>query len=224
MPPELIKAICLSPIILGVCGEYSSLTEPSRYTPGEYCRIETSPPHAKLKPLADLLASGEGDYNSVNRGYAGDTPGGIQSITGKNFSAFTVREVISLQRSSVYAVGRYQLIPTTLRFAVKKSGVKPSDYFTGDVQDRLMASLIFHKRPAVGEYLTDEHDDVDMAINAIAREWASVEYTNGRGYYDYQSGNKASITRQSVKQTLIKIKNEWNPDYSPKSQPDGISI
>ena len=70
-----------------------------------------------------LSLLGEGDWNAVNRGYAGDTPGGIQRLTGKTFENFTVGQVMDMQRSRVYAVGRYQFIPVTLRYAVAMSDV-----------------------------------------------------------------------------------------------------
>lgn len=224
MPNPFIKLICSSPIILGICGEYDSLTQKPLLDAAPECEPIVIPAHRKLKPLADLLAQAEGDYNSVNRGYAGDTPGGIQSLTGKQFKDFTVGQVAEMQASSIYAVGRYQLIPVTLKFAVNASSVKFSDRFTTDVQDRLMAALIFHKRPSVGAYLAGKHDNVDRAVTAVAMEWASVEYRNGRGFYDHFSGNRASITRDQVKYTLINIKNDWNPIYSGNKTINGLSV
>jgi len=85
---------------------------------------------SRLLPLADLIAKGEGDYNAVNRGYAGDTPGGIQGLTGLTFENYTVGQVIAYQKRWLYAVGRYQFIPTTLRFAVAHSDVDNLDMFT----------------------------------------------------------------------------------------------
>ena len=79
--------------------------------------------HTRLKPLGDLISKGEGDYNAVNRGYAGDTPGGIQGLTGMTFENYTVGQVMDMQRTRLYAVGRYQFIPVTLRFAVRHSEV-----------------------------------------------------------------------------------------------------
>jgi len=158
----------------------------------------------------DLIAKGEGNYNSVNRGRAGDTPGGLQSITGQTFENYTVGQVIQMQRSSLYAVGRYQFIPVTLRFAVKHSSVDELDMFTPEVQDRLMAALIFYKRPAVGAYLRNDHDLLGWALNELAKEWASIEYRNGRGYYDGYGGNRAHITRAELSTVLQNIKDTWH--------------
>jgi hypothetical protein len=224
MPNPFIKLICSSPIILGICGEYDSLTQKPLLAPAPGCESIIIPTHQKLKPLADLLAQAEGNYDSVNRGYAGDTPGGIQSLTGKQFKDFTVGQVADMQASSIYAVGRYQLIPATLKFAVNASNVRFSDKFTTDVQDRLMAALVFHKRPSIGAYLAGKHDNVEKAVTAVSMEWASVEYRNGRGFYDHFSGNRASISRDQVKYTLMNIKNDWNPSYSGNKTSNGLSL
>lgn len=163
-----------------------------------------------LKPLGDLVSTGEGDYNSVNRGYAGDTPGGIQSLTGKTFENYTVGQVIAYQERWLYAVGRYQFIPSTLRFAVANSKVDKLDMFTPETQDKLMAALILHKRPAIGGYIKGEHNSLHLAMDETAREWASVEFRNGRGYYDGINGNRANISRVALEQVLKEIKESWH--------------
>ena len=165
--------------------------------------------HEQLKPLADLLARGEGDYNAVNRGYAGDTPQGFASLTGKPMEETTVREIISMQRGWIYAVGRYQFIPVTLRFAVAMSSVDMEDKFTPDIQDRLMAALVLYKRPAIGAYLRNDHALIGWALDELAKEWASVEYRNGRGFYDHIGGNRAHVTRKEAWEILQSIKQAW---------------
>jgi len=151
----------------------------------------------RCMPIANLIARGEGDWNSVNRGWAGDTPGGIRSVTGRNFADMTIEEVLWLQRGSVYAVGRYQLIPTTLRAAVRWTGLSWDTKFTNDTQNKLFCSLLEHKRPSVGRYLRGE-GSLSSALLGLAKEWASVEYRNGRGYYDGIGGNRAHVTRHEA--------------------------
>ena len=172
-------------------------------------------PEQRIRPLMDLIARGEGDYNSVNRGRAGDTPGGIQSFgQGWTFENYTVQQVMDLQRSQLYAVGRYQFIPSTLRFAVRHSSVSELDMFTPEVQDRLMVALILYKRPAVGAYIRGDHELLGWALNELAKEWASIEYRNGRGFYDHVGGNRASISRAEIAEVLQDIKRTWQTDAS----------
>jgi len=169
-----------------------------------------NPIHKRLKPLSDLISKGEGDYNAINRGRAGDTPGGIQGLTGMTFEDYTVGQVIEMQRTRLYAVGRYQFTPVTLRFAVAHSSVDKLDMFTPDVQDRLMAALILYKRPAVGAYLRGDHELEGWALNELAKEWASIEYRYGRSFYDHVGGNRAHITRAEVSAVLQQIKANWH--------------
>ena len=207
----------LKPLLAGIsvatclwgAGEFPS-TRPAAAL-GAFCsNPEYVSPTKRLKPLMDLIAKGEGDYNSVNRGYAGDTPGGIQGITGQTFENYTVGQVMDMQRSSLYAVGRYQFIPSTLRWAVRHSSVDELDMFTPEVQDRLMATLVILKRPAVGAYLRGDHDLLGWALNELAKEWASIEYRYGRSFYSV-GGNRAKITRAEVSTVLQNIKSSWQP-------------
>lgn len=194
-------------LLLGSLGSFSvQAAEPSLFCVNPAYRAI----HERLKPLGGLIAKGEGDYNAVNRGYAGDTPGGIQGLTGLTFENYTVGQVIAYQRRWLYAVGRYQMIPVTLRFAVAHSDVDNLDMFTPETQDKLMAALILYKRPAVGAYLRGDHDLVGWAMNEMAFEWASVEYRNGRGFYDHIGGNRAHVSRLELKQVLREIKEDWH--------------
>jgi hypothetical protein len=166
--------------------------------------------HQVVKPLADLISKGEGDYNAVNRGYAGDTPGGIQGLTGLTFENYTVGQVMDMQRHRLFAVGRYQFIPVTLRFAVAMSDVDRLDMFTPETQDKLFAALLLYKRPAVGAYIRGNHDHQGWALNELAKEWASVEYRYGRGFYDHIGGNRAHITRTEAASALEEVRADYS--------------
>ena len=73
-----------------------------------------------------------------------------------------------------------------------------------------MAALILYKRPAIGAYLRGDHNLIGWAMNEMAFEWASVEYRNGRGYYDHVGGNRAHVSRLELKQVLREIKEDWH--------------
>jgi hypothetical protein len=161
----------------------------------------------------DTIVSGEGDVNSVNRGVAGDTPGGAQSIFGKDLTEMTVGEIMDAQdRGDVFAVGKYQIIPSTMKEFVSGSDVKRSDKFTEATQDKFRDYVINIKRPEVGKYLRGETDDPTEAGQALAREFASVglQYAEnkrqrGQGRYDNDSGgNKASISPEEITAALKK--------------------
>ena len=212
---SLTNRLLVAGIAAGLLGGGASLAAPDDFCHPRkavaYAALpfqQVAPIHVQLTPLADLLASGEGNYNSVNRGWAGDTPGGIEYIMGRTFDYYTVADVMRMQQWHLYAVGRYRFIPSTLRFAVNASGVSLDDKFDATTQDRLMAALIAYKRPYVLAYLQGSHDDLNGVLDDIAREWASVEYRNGRSYYR-RGGNKAKITRAQVAEVLREIKSTW---------------
>lgn len=160
-------------------------------------------PAAPAKPtpfsiVSNLLARGEGDWDSVNRGHAGDTPGGSQQVVGRSLRKLTIGEVQRLQRSKLFAVGRYQFIPSTLAFAVEKSGLSTSERFSEKVQDDLLFILLHSKRPAIWGYVTGKHSDLVLALDEMAFEWASVAWRDGASFYSSTGGNRASITRHEA--------------------------
>ena len=87
--------------------------------------------------------------------------------------------------------------------------VSYSDKFSEDVQDRLAIALLRHKRPAIWEYLTSKYGDLILVMDELAREWASIEYRYGRGYYDHVGGNRAHVLRAELSTVLQEIKRSW---------------
>jgi hypothetical protein len=165
--------------------------------------IETKAPSMnlfdKLKPLLDLIAAGEGGYTSINRGRAGDTPGGFPGLT-----AMTISEIQAKQALAWNAVGRYQFIATTLKMAMDAAGISPAARFTPEVQDWLaIALLIGGKRPKLRDYLLGRDVSLDDAQTDLALEWASLPLPNGRGAYDGdRAGNRASGDVAKVRKAL----------------------
>jgi hypothetical protein len=153
----------------------------------------------KLMPLLDLIAQGEGNYNSINRGRAGDTPGGRPGL-----DRMTIAQVMELQRGGVFAVGRYQFIPETLKIAARDAGVAPSDMFNPEGQDMLATALLLGgKRPLLRDYLLGKDVPLETAQLELAKEWASIPMANGRGFYDGDSaGNRASAKVAEVQRAL----------------------
>jgi hypothetical protein len=159
-----------------------------------------------LRPLLQLIYKGEGTYESVNRGRAGDTPDGkLGAITD-----LTLAEVMQLQRDkTVFAVGAPQFIPATLGGVVAESKADVSAKFGPATQDRLAAWLILgRKRPPLRDYLRGRKGaTLQAAVDALAYEWASLPGWNGRGMYDGDSaGNRAHGSLEEVKQTLEEVR------------------
>jgi hypothetical protein len=154
--------------------------------------------------LLSLIRSGEGSWTSVNRGVAGDTPGGMPNLT-----SMSIGEIERLQESrQVFAVGAYQFTPGVLARARREAGLSPNEPFTPQNQNLMgVALLTGTKRPKLAAYLRGESDDLRAAHLEISMEWAALQGPNGRGYYDGdKAGNRASIPAQQVQQMLIQAR------------------
>jgi peptidoglycan hydrolase-like protein with peptidoglycan-binding domain len=135
--------------------------------------------------LLDFIGSGEGGYDSANRGTIGGNVVGSQmtaSRNGKDISSMTIGEIQRLQSISdpnnpqrLFAVGKYQTIPVTLANAVEGLGLSEDTVFSPEVQEQIGWFLVTEKRPRVGQYIRGEGSVTeDDAMMSLAREFASV--------------------------------------------------
>lgn len=158
-------------------------------------------PYQGVAPLLALIRKGEGSYEAVNRGRAGDTPGGWVGLT-----AMTMAEVMAAQTArKVFAVGAYQFIPSTLKEAIEDANLPASMPFSPEVQDWLALTLLLagRKRPTLTAYLRGQTADLDAAQLDLAKEWASIPGPDGRGVYDGDTaGNKATAKTAEVRSAL----------------------
>lgn len=147
-----------------------------------------------LASLLSFIAAGEGGYNSMNQGTSGGrivgSTNNAATILGKNLTDMTIGQVMEHQAAGrLFAAGRYQTIPTTLRGILPSSGLSASDLFNQQNQDRLAVALIKRRKPA-WDYLSGKHADREVAMLSLAQEWASLpDPRTGNSYYG--SGNKA---------------------------------
>lgn len=151
--------------------------------------------------LASLISSGEGGFNSVNRGTAGDSPQGM------NLTSMSIGEVEKLQnQGNVFAAGFAQWIPGNLAMARSAAGLSPKDKMTPENQLKMFWAYVLNsnKRPALRDYLLGKNNDLMTAHRELAREWAAVAGPEGYGYYDNdKAGNKASLEAKRVQQALV---------------------
>jgi peptidoglycan hydrolase-like protein with peptidoglycan-binding domain len=179
-------------------------------------------------PLGRLIGSGEGGYNSFNRGVAGDARG-----AQIDFSQMTVGEVMRRQDlprgnpDRLFAVGKYQFTPDTLEETVKALGIDRNAKFTPQLQEKMFADyLIDEKRPAVKAYITGKTGGatgLDNAQHALAQEFASVgtPRKGGRGVYDGDSGgNLASISPAQTERVLNQMREQYQKNVQAGMNPD----
>ena len=178
-------------------------------------------------PLSDLIGNGEGSYGAYNRGRAGDSGG-----REVDFSQMTVGEVMRRQElprsnpDALFAVGKFQMIPSTLRETVEALGVDRNARFTPQLQERMFADyLIDEKRPAVQAYITGRSGGgpgLERAQIALAQEFASVaDPRTGRSYYEGdRAGNSASITSAAVVGALDTMRQRYQAGLDRGLSPD----
>lgn len=175
-------------------------------------------------PFGKLIARGEGDYNSVNRGAKGGYKAGTENLEG-----MTVSEVMRAQQEGQFnAAGRYQIIKTTLADAVKKLGLTGTEKFDRGLQDRIFSEyLVGSKRSAIKDYLTGASDNIVAAMQAAAREWASVaDPATGKSFYDGVGNNRASISVEQLEQALRNTRAAMTatPTVYAQRAPGGSSV
>ncbi|MGB4768210.1 MAG: hypothetical protein WBP22_03040 [Candidatus Saccharimonas sp.] len=145
------------------------------------------------RPLLQLIAKAESsdNYNA----YYGSPRN--QDVT---FTNMTIQEVLDWQQDFIdrgspsSAVGRYQIINTTLEGLVKHLGIPPTRTFDQNTQDQLAITLI--ERRGAKEYVMGKLSKEAFAAN-LAKEWAALPKTIGdspnASYYSDDGLNKSRV-------------------------------
>lgn len=164
------------------------------------------------------------DYNKCNK-----TKGGLKVVNDVKVTESTIKEIQQKQSDrDVFAVGRYQLIPNTMKSAVTSLGLDKNGKLNEEMQDKIFDEyLIKVKRPKIIDYL-EGNGTVEDAMYSAAQEWASIGVEKGRrisdkivknkkgevvsrivryaeggeSYYAGDGLNKAHITPEQIKNTL----------------------
>jgi hypothetical protein len=102
----------------------------------------------------------------------------------------------------LWATGRYQIIPSTLIYLQKFTGISDSALYGKVTQDRLANALISTKRD-LNNYLTGKVADTDANLKAaalaVAQIWSSVgQPSNNKSYY----GENAVVSTLDVQKVL----------------------
>lgn len=168
--------------------------------------------------LSSGIARGESGFAGYSAANMGTRNNKIIPVKEKlNLEEMTVGEIMRRQsipwgapneKEKLFAVGKYQVIPTTLSDAVNKLNINPKETFTKDLQEKIFTDyLIKIKRPAIAKYLNSPEDDpklLNAALTQLSLEWASFADPNipGGATSHYGHGNKASITVEQATQML----------------------
>ena len=169
------------------------------------------------RPILSLIGKSEG--TDKGRGYNETLGYGIM-LDGKvtkgkgptiDLVAMTLDQIEPLQtrmlkdpdnkRLNSSAIGRYQIVRTTLR-AIRKQlpGRYPgSRLFDADCQDEMACYLLGQR--GIDKWLSGRLS-IDTLIRNLAQEWASIPKPDGKGHYD---GQRAGVSVSQVKAALGEV-------------------
>ena len=175
-------------------------------------------------------------YNDHNYYTSGGLRGFIEGAWGKKYSLlskplseYTVGEVIEFQNKSrdstgqLYATGRYQIIPKTLKSAVQRLGLPLSTKYDKETQDAMGLNLLTERKPT-SDYVKSKNEDnkanLENAAKSVSMIWSSVGVpydmqgnkqwvAKNQSYYS-GGGDKASVKTELIQEKLKSIRQNWN--------------
>jgi muramidase (phage lysozyme) len=159
-------------------------------------RLSANP--ESYKPLLNLIAQVESSGN-YNAHYSNPRNNSIK------FTDMSVAEVMKWQKDYVAkgnpssAVGRYQIINTTLEGLVSELSIKSTQKFDPPTQDKMAIALL--ERRGAEQYVNNELSKEEFAAN-LAKEWAALPKVIGdnpeQSYYAGDGLNKSHIKPEKV--------------------------
>lgn len=159
-------------------------------------------PVGEARNLLELIGKVEsgGNYNAV----VGNAK---QSVV--DFSKMSLKEVSDYQRQmkaqgkESTAVGKYQMISSTLAGSAKEMGLNAeTTKFTPEVQDQIAMHLL--KRRGYDKVISGQISKEQFATN-LSKEWASLpKDQSGKGYYDGVGSNKSLVSYDVVAKAIDK--------------------
>lgn len=155
---------------------------------------------SELERLMALIAFAEAPrdgYDSVQHGAKIKPP--------KRPTEMTLGEIAAWIRATPgqhHAIGRYQIIPTTLAHLVRVLELSHDARFDATTQDAMARVLI--AEAGFEAYRTGAVPRAEF-MDALARVWAGLPLANGRSAYHGIAGNKATITRRQYAAAMALI-------------------
>lgn len=175
-------------------------------------------PYYVYRPILDLIGFTEGtdkgDGYNETLGYGIMLDGRVSKGKGTDvvLTGMTLDQVDKLQtrmlkdpdnrRLNSSAIGRYQIIRTTMRSIRKHLPGRYPDtrLFDAGCQDEMACYLLGVR--GIDKYLAGRLSE-DTLINNLAHEWASIPMTSGKGAY---GGQRAAVSPDRVRAVLAAVR------------------
>ncbi len=159
------------------------------------------------------------------RGYIEGRNQSPYPLLKKPLSEYTIGEVMAFQSRSrdangqLWATGRYQIIPSTLKGLYEKAGLKTSDLYNKENQDKLGWQLMLNRknlRNYIKGTSADSTENLEKASLDMAMIWSSIgvpyamkghkkPIDKNESYYS-GGGDKASVKTEDVQNALRKVR------------------
>lgn len=141
---------------------------------------------ARLRDLVASAEAGPAGYDAVQSGARRPPPHPPTAMTLREIFAW-----IEATPGQHHAIGRYQIIPATLRRLVVRAGLDAETRFSPSVQDRLADLLLADA--GLAAMLRGEIPRAAFMLN-LAKVWAGLPTPSGRSYYHGVAGNRAVLS------------------------------
>lgn len=148
------------------------------------------------------------------------------SLLPNDLETYSIRYIMEAQAKpknsntgKLYGVGRYAIIPITLKELVTTTKINPDSKFTPDVQDQLgLALLTPSYRKNLRNYIlsnnADQVDNLEKAALEMAMIWSSLGIPYDYGFrkknqsYYVDRGEKATVPTSTVQAALKELRKD----------------
>jgi muramidase (phage lysozyme) len=185
--------------------------------------------------FAQVLAGESATYDDHNwytntglKGYIKGRNTNRYPLLQKDLSEYTIREVMEFQQhprdnvGQLWATGRYQIIPSTLKGVVAKANISIDSKYNAKNQDKLGMALI-QERSSIWKYLSGQVEDTEANLQnaalGMAKIWASIgvpyDMQGSHGFisknqsYYAGGGDRAHVSTEAVQSALKKLRNSY---------------
>lgn len=216
-----IQMVCGHGIVASEDGDCEKANASSASPCGETKPGDCGSNFPEVEAIKNLIAKGEsassGGYNAYNRG------DGKLAKEKIDFSQMTYDEYFTRAMlppgdpKRIFAHGKYQFIPPTVKGALSWAKLPGSTKITPETQEKLFPYFFLSARkPTVGAYLLG-NGNIDSAMEGMAKEWASIginkdmqvngkQLKKGQSYYSGVGNNVAHTPPEPVQKALEDLK------------------
>ncbi|MEM8976174.1 MAG: hypothetical protein AAGD43_29250 [Pseudomonadota bacterium] len=187
----------------GVVTEWVALDKFERSTPGKNPPRLASfrlPKGTEVDQLYALIAFAESPragYDAIHHS--------AKKLTAKRPTQMTLGEIKTWIRATPgqhHAIGRFQVIPSTLSSLQRRLRLSDSVIFNRDTQNKMAGVLLYD-----AGYQDFVAGDLTLSrfMDNLALIWAGFPKANGKSYYHGYAGNRATVTRAFFEKQMVKI-------------------